>query len=270
MTAASKPVVLITGVSSGIGLAAARLFAARGWIVVGTVRGRRSTAPLKALQVDLQPAEMARASDLARVVERAAKTYGRLDALVCNAGYGLFGPVDSYDYTQIREQLAVNVAAPAELARLAAPVMSKQKAGGAIVFVSSLAGRLGMPWYSLYSASKFAIEGLGEGLALELAPAKIRVKLVEPAGVNTGWWTGLRRGAARKWRDDELSGRLGSDHLRSAHGLTPERVAAEIFAAATDRRSRLRYPLGRTRLVSVARRLLPEWLFARLLRRILM
>jgi NAD(P)-dependent dehydrogenase (short-subunit alcohol dehydrogenase family) len=268
VTKASKPVALITGVSSGIGLASAKLFSQRGWIVVGTIRSRRPTAALKALPVDLQPAEMARPGDLARVVERAVRTYGRLDALVCNAGYGLLGPIDSYDLAQMRDQLTVNTLAPAELVRQVVPVMRKQ-GSGAIVLVSSLYGRVGVPWYSLYCASKAALEGMGESLALELAPAGVRVKLVEPSSVNTAWWK-LRRGAARKWRDSELTGRLGTEHLRATHGMTPERAAAAIYQAASDRRARLRYPLGSTRMTSLGARLLPERVFRRLLRRALM
>jgi NAD(P)-dependent dehydrogenase (short-subunit alcohol dehydrogenase family) len=269
MTAASKPVALVTGVSGGIGLATAKLFASKGWIVVGTMRSRRPTAQLGALPFDLQPAEMSRAADLAAVVERTVKTYGRLDAVVCNAGYGLLGPIDSYEYAQMRDQLAVNTLAPAELVRLAVPAM-KKRGGGVVVLVSSVFGRVGVPWYSLYSASKFALEGLGEALSYELAPAGIRVKLVEPAAVNTAWWGSLRRGTVRKWHDSELTGRLGTEHLRSEHGMSPDKVAAGVFGAATDRRPRLRYPLGRTRLVTVAARLLPERLFRRLVVRALM
>jgi NAD(P)-dependent dehydrogenase (short-subunit alcohol dehydrogenase family) len=269
VTKASKPVALITGVSSGIGLASAKHFAAHGWLVVGTVRTRRPTAALKALPVDLQPAEMARPGDLARVVERAVKTYGRLDALVCNAGYGMIGPVDSYDLAQMRDQLTVNTLAPAELVKLVVPVMKKQKSG-VIVLVSSLYGRMGVPWYSVYCASKAALEGFGEALELELAPAGIRVKLVEPAGVDTGWWAGLKRGTARKWRDSELTGRIGTEHLHATHGLAPEKVASAVFAAASDRSPRLRYPLGPTWAVTVAGRLLPERLYRALLKRSLM
>src|SRR5476651_2696928 len=121
MVKASKPVAVITGVSSGIGLACAKLFASKGWIVVGTVRGRTRTDALRALQIDLQVAEMLRPRDLERVVQVAWRTYGRIDALVCNAGYGLVGAIDMLEYAQMNEQLAVNILAPAELISLTVP-----------------------------------------------------------------------------------------------------------------------------------------------------
>ncbi len=250
MTKASKPVVLITGISSGIGLAAAKLFASRGWIVVGTVRGRGRAAALRGLQFDLQVAEMMRPRDLERVVQTAWRTYGRLDVLVCNAGYGLIGPIEGLEYAQMDEQLTVNTLAPAELIRNAVPLMRRQ-GYGAIVGVSSVAGRIGLGGWSLYVASKFALEGMLESLYMELASSGIRVKLVEPSSVDTPFWKNLDRGQ-----------RVGGN-------LSAEAVAAAIFRAATDSGSRLRYPLGLTRWVWLGRRLLPERLFLRILRRVI-
>lgn len=259
MGRSNKPVVLITGVSGGIGLASARLFMARGWIVVGTVRGRARTAALRGLQVDIQLADMMKPRDLERVVEGAWRTYGRLDALVCNAGYGLVGPIETLSYVQMNEQLTVNTLAPAELVRQVVPFMRRQ-GGGAIICVSSLLGRTGMAGYSMYAASKFALEGLMESLAVELASGKIRVKLVEPSGVNTGFWAAIKRGSGPR-RDDVPIEVYG-------HGLSPESVAAVIFRATTDRRFKLRYPVGHTRLVGYVRRLLPDRLIIWGLRRI--
>lgn len=249
MVKASKPVVLITGVSSGIGLATAKLFAARGWIVVGTVRGRRQTAALREMQFDLQLAEMMRPRDLERVVQTVWRTYGRLDVVVCNAGYGLIAPIDMLEYAQMNEQLAVNTLAPAELARQAVPLMRRQ-GYGTIIGISSAAGRVGLAGFGLYAASKFALEGLFESLSMELAAHGIRMKLVEPSGVNTPFW---------KDADGNTS---------VSRGLSAEAVAAVVVRAATDTSSRLRYPLGYTRWVGYARRLLPERLFLRIMRRV--
>ncbi|HVQ45053.1 MAG TPA: SDR family NAD(P)-dependent oxidoreductase [Candidatus Saccharimonadia bacterium] len=268
MTKAAKPVAIITGVSGGIGLATAALMAARGWIVVGTVRGRMQPAALRGHQVDLQVADMLNARDLERVVQKTWRTYGRIDALVCNAGYGLIGPIDTLEYAQMDEQLRVNTLAPAELIRHAAPLMRRQ-GSGVIVGVSSLVGRNGLAGYSLYSASKFGLEGLLESLAMELAVSKVRVKLVEPSSVNTGFWRGLQRGSGRKWVNGELGPRTeASLSGESDQGLSADKVAAGIVRAVEDRSGRLRYPLGQTAALALARRLLPERWFGRLLRRV--
>ena len=264
MGKSSKPVVLITGVSSGIGLAAATLFSQEGWIVVGTVRDTK-TLSLGELSVDTQIAEMNNPEDLKRVVARLEKSYGRLDALVCNAGYALIGPLDSLNYEQIRDQFLTNTIAPAELSRLVLPVMKKQNNAN-IVFVSSIVGRIGLPGYSMYSSSKWALEGLAESLIIELSQTSIRVKIVEPSGVNTAFWTSLKRGQARKWDNIEL-GRAGNEAERTNHGLSPERVALEVYRAATDTTSKLHYPLGQTRMVVLAKRWLPERIFLYAIRR---
>jgi NAD(P)-dependent dehydrogenase (short-subunit alcohol dehydrogenase family) len=262
----NKPVVLITGVSSGIGLATARLFAARGWAVVGTVRRPSQVGALKSQRFDVQPAEMTRSGDLERVIATIWRTYGRLDVLVCNAGYGLIGPIDSLDYAQMREQLAVNTLAPAELVRQVVPIMRRQRAG-VIIGISSIVGLVGVPGYGLYAASKFALEGMFESLSLELATAGIRVKLIEPGPVDTAFWGRLKRGTGRKWNDEELGSHVGGRPGKSRRAITPEKVADVIYRATIDKKARLRYPVGLSRVAGMAKRLLPERIYRLAIRR---
>ena len=261
MPATNKPVVLITGVSGGIGKATARLFAANGWLVVGTVRTSRGKI---AARIDAQPAEMTRPADLARVVRHIQLKYGRLDALVCNAGYGLLGPLNSLGYAQMRDQLATNVLAPAELTRLALPLLASSS--GTAIAISSLVGITGLPGYSLYAASKHALEGLYESLALEYAAGPVRFKLVEPSGVNTNFWTSIKRGAGGAVANRGLNQQQSTANPAD-FGLSADKVAEVIYRAACERNTRLRYPVGLTRRVGLAKRLLPERLYRRLLRR---
>lgn len=256
MIKAANPVVLITGVTGGIGLATAKIFVSKGWIVVGTVRSRTRGASLGGMQIDLQLADMLKPRDLERVVLNTWRTYGRIDALVCNAGYGLIGPIDTLDYAKMNEQLTVNTLAPAELIRNVVPLMRRQ-GSGAIIGISSIAGRTGIPGFSMYSASKFALEGLLESLVMELDACHVRVKLVEPSGVNTPFWSEVDRGSSKSLE-------FGKAH----RGLSAETVAKTIFRAATDTSRRLRYPLGQTRWINVAHRILPERLILRLLQRL--
>src|SRR5476651_403582 len=192
-----KPVVIITGVSSGIGLATARVISEHDWLVVGTTRSGKRVGEVATLPIDFKAAEMARPSDLDRLVTVAHKTYGRIDALICNAGYGLMGPIDTLEYSQMQEQLVVNVLAPAELIRRVLPIMKKQKSG-VIVGISSVAGRTGLPGYALFSTSKFALEGLFESVSHDVEDMGIRVKLVEPSGVDTPFWSSVRHGGSTR------------------------------------------------------------------------
>ena len=256
MIKAAKSVVLITGVSGGIGLATAKIFVAHGWIVVGTVRSRTKGASLRSLQIDLQMADMLKPRDLERVVQNTWRTYGRIDALICNAGYGLIGPIDTLDYARMNEQFTVNTLAPAELIRHTVPLMKRQ-GFGAIVGVSSIAGRTGIAGYSMYAASKFALEGLLESLMMELAVCNVRVKLIEPSGVDTPFWS----------QSDRLNGK--SVEFSKAHrGLSATTVAKTIYRATIDTSRKLRYPLGQTSWINIAHRVLPERLLLRILQKL--
>lgn len=261
MATSRKPVIIITGVSSGIGLAAARRFSEAGWIVVGTVRGRRSQV-LMSLNIDIQLAEMSEAADLARLVRRTFSLYGRIDVLVCNAGYALVGLVESLDYAKIRDQFMVNTIAPAELSRQVIPIMRRQNQG-VIIYLSSVVGRTGLAGFGMYAASKWALEGMAESLSDELANTGVKLKLIEPTGIDTPFWHSLRRGKDTDYLPDK---RLSQSVI---NGLSAERVAAEVYLAATDKSERLRYPVGRTWMVEIAKRILPDRLFRLGMRRAL-
>lgn len=261
MPISNYPVVLITGVSGGIGQATARIFVANGWIVVGTVRTARTK---HVAGIDLQMAEMTRPADLARVLGYVQRKYGRLDALVCNAGYALLGGLQTLSYAQMRDQFATNVLAPAELTRLALPLLVASS--GTAVAVSSVVGLTGLPGYSLYAASKHAVEGLYESLALEYAAGPVRFKLVEPSGVNTAFWTSIKRGTSLG-KSANAQTNPGPVPNRANYNLTPEQVALVIYRAAADRGPKLRFPVGQTKRLNLAKRLLPDTLYRRLLQR---
>ena len=266
MTKSNLNVVLITGASGGIGLATAKLFSERNWIVVGTVRGLKSKSS-SVPKIHLLEAEMTKPQDLERTVEQVMALYGRLDALVCNAGYALLGPVDSFDSAQIRDQYLTNTVAPADLSRLVIPIMKNQN-NGAIVFVSSIVGRIGLAGFGIYASSKWALEGLAESLALELDEYNIRVRLIEPSGVNTTFWTSLKRGEGRAWQNGEI-GRVAHEPEKLHHGISPEAVAEAVFISVTNKSRQLRYPLGQTKMTVIAKRFLSDRLFHYAMRRMM-
>lgn len=257
--------VLITGCSSGIGLAAARLFAAKGWNVVATMRRLEEGGPLDALpNVLMARLDVEDRASIANAIEAGIARFGRIDALVNNAGYGQYGLFEALSEEQIRKQFDVNLFGVMNVTRALLPHLRDQ-GGGVIVNVSSGAGLFTLPMMSLYCASKFALEGFSEALSYELASQNIVLKLVIPhGGVNA------TRFAARQATDapaaflPDYQGFVASTNaafarMTGARSIAADDVAGSILEAVTDGSDRLRYLIGDdARGFVKARRELPE------------
>jgi NAD(P)-dependent dehydrogenase (short-subunit alcohol dehydrogenase family) len=239
--------VLITGASTGFGRSAAQLFARRGWNVVATMRDPAAGAALAALDrvlvtrldvQDLASIDAAIAAGIAR--------FGRIDALVNNAGFGLFGVFEACSREKVRQQFDVNLFGLMDVTRALLPHLRAHRAG-TIVNVSSGAGVFGLPMISLYTASKFALEGFSESLAYELRSQGIAVKIVEPGGViETGFGSRSASEASQAAAPADYDAFVAGaqkvfDGLRSARLATSDEVAQVIFDAASDGTDRLRY-----------------------------
>ncbi|HYE00647.1 MAG TPA: SDR family oxidoreductase [Alphaproteobacteria bacterium] len=242
---------LITGCSSGLGAAAARLFAARGWNVVATMRRPEDAAalgfPANVLVARLDVQDRA---SIAEAVAFGIARFGGIDAVVNNAGFGLFGVFEGTPREKVLEQFDVNVFGLMDVVRAVLPHFRAKRAG-TIVNVGSGAGVFTLPMLSLYCASKFALEGFSEALAYEVADLGIAVRIVEPGGVpETGFGrrNGVEAGAVEPLADYaafvEASGAVYAElYALSAH-TTAEAVAEVIHEAATDPTDRLRYVVG--------------------------
>lgn len=240
--------VLITGCSSGFGEAAARLFASRGFNVVATARRPETARHLEAAgNVLVTRLDVEDAASIEAAVAAAIARFGRIDILINNAGFGLFGVFEATPREKIVEQFAVNVFGMMDVTRAVLPYMRAQRAG-AIVNVSSGAGVFALPMISLYCASKFALEGFSEALSYELEGLGIRVKIVEPGGVvDTGFVGRSATEATDVGRIADYSpfveatqqvfARIREERARGTIGD----VAEVIFTAATDMSDRLRY-----------------------------
>ncbi|MCZ3389641.1 MAG: SDR family NAD(P)-dependent oxidoreductase [Actinomycetia bacterium] len=174
------PQVLITGTSSGLGRGVAVRLDALGWEVLGTVRDTSTAPELSFETVALDVTDEVAVAALGREV---LSRWGRLDALVNNAGHLLYGPVEELGANELRRQLDVNVVGAAAVTRAMLPALRAGR--GAVVQVSSVAGQVGYPLFSAYCASKFGLEGLSEALAQEVVAQGIRVVLVEPSEFRT-------------------------------------------------------------------------------------
>lgn len=241
-------VVLITGVSSGIGKAAAELFAKNGWQVVGTARkvAEQTGLPQHA-NISLKTLDVTQEESIHQLFAWVEETYGHLDVVVNNAGFGLFGPFETCSEEDIQQQYEVNVFGLMRVTREAVRVMRKQ-GSGTIVQISSMGGRFSLPLYSIYNSTKFAVEGFTEGLFYEVEPFGIKLKLVEPGPIKTDFYSRSKKvgtHAAFTSIYDQLSNRIWDNYQKAgATGRPPEDVAQVIWKAATSNNKKLRYPVG--------------------------
>ncbi len=175
-------VVLITGCSSGIGRDLARRLAQSGYAVVATARKAEALADLPvALKL---PLDVTRPESVRAAVEQAVQRLGHIDVLVNNAGYAVRGAVEEVPVAQAQQMFDANVFGVMRVTQAVVPYMRQQKAGR-VINISSVVGKLVTPANGVYSASKFAVEALGDALRLELAPFGIQVVLVEPGSTKT-------------------------------------------------------------------------------------
>jgi NAD(P)-dependent dehydrogenase (short-subunit alcohol dehydrogenase family) len=242
-----KKTVLITGTSSGFGKVTARHFARHGWNVIATMRQPEGEKELTGLgDVLVTHLDVQDGKSITKSIQAGIARFGRIDALVNNAGFGLFGVFETTPIEKIQEQFDVNVFGLMNVTRSILPHFRNNKSG-LILNVSSGAGVFTLPMISLYCASKFALEGFSESLSYELASQNIIVKIIEPGGVvstNFGKRSGAEAAHNAPLADydafvAETNAIFAS--LREARLATEEDVAKVIFGAATDGTNRLRY-----------------------------
>jgi NAD(P)-dependent dehydrogenase (short-subunit alcohol dehydrogenase family) len=270
-------IALITGSSSGIGLATSLYLARRGYTVWATMRNLEKASELrKIIEAERLPIELAQLdvcddSSVKEAVAQILQKSGRIDVLVNNAGYGLRGAIEEVSLDEWKRQFETNFYGVIRVTQAVLPQMRAQRSG-AIVNISSVLGRMAIPFSGPYTASKFALEGLTETLRYELAPWNIKVVLIEPGFIATNFQQNAQLAQAAQSQDSpyalfkQASGRRVQRNIYRA--APPERVAETIYRAITHPRPKLRYAVGRdARLVLPLRRFLPEGLFERILKR---
>jgi NAD(P)-dependent dehydrogenase (short-subunit alcohol dehydrogenase family) len=268
---AGQKVVLITGATSGIGQSCAAHLAGRGWRVFGTRRGSSAGtptgSPFELITMDVDDD----ASVQAGVDALLAKT-GRLDAVVNNAGISLMGPIEDTATDEAKAQMETNFFGVLRVCRATLPALRKQGCGH-IINVSSLAAVVGLPFSGLYSASKFALEGMTESLRHETRPFGIQVVLVEPGDFRTAITSKRRttRASETNAAYREAFARFKVKHDQDeAQAPDPQAVANLIESILKNPRRRTRYTVGMTgqRIVVPLKKFLPQSLFEWLFRRV--
>jgi NADP-dependent 3-hydroxy acid dehydrogenase YdfG len=239
--------ILITGASSGIGKAAAIKFANEGWNVIATMRAPEKEQELTKLdhtlvtRLDVQDKE-----SIKNAIASGIEKFGRIDAIVNNAGFGLFGPFEPSTDEQVKTQFDINVFGVMDTIRLILPHF-RENQSGTIINITSQGGRVTFPTCSLYHATKFAIEGFSEALSYELLPQHIKVKIVEPGSTISNF------GSAITYTNDEnisvydefnqMAGNNWS--INDTMQSSVEDIAEKIYDAAIDDTNTLRYMAGR-------------------------
>lgn len=242
-----KKVALITGCSTGIGRATATLFAAQGWQVVATMRDPSKAGALADLPgVAVSRLDVTEPATIEAAVAHTIATWGRIDVLVNNAGFGAFGPFETAPPELIERQLATNLRGVFDMSRAVLPAMRAQRAG-TIVNIASIGGLVTMPLNAIYHATKYAVIGFTEALTYELAPFGIRAKSVAPGGVRTEFAAGslsLTFSGTDHPYADTVAHVTRAFQGRAGQYSEAEDIARVIYGAATDGSEQICYVAG--------------------------
>jgi short-subunit dehydrogenase len=231
-------VVLITGASEGIGAACVESFRTRGARLVLVSRRREKLERFAGPDTLIAPADVTDPEDRQRAVSAAIDRFGAIDILINNAGIGLYAPAWRAPSDGVRRMFDLNLFAALGMVQLAAPHMVRQRRG-MIVNISSIAGKMTLPWFTMYSASKFALGSMTDGLRMELKPYGVRVMAVCPGYVRTGFQdhvlggsppTGIRR--AKRFAIDagECAEAIARGVERNARTVVTPRVGWLLIA----------------------------------------
>jgi NAD(P)-dependent dehydrogenase (short-subunit alcohol dehydrogenase family) len=255
MSGTHRTTWFITGTSSGFGHAFASYALAQGYNVVATARNPTKLTSLVAQAPDRVLALMLdvdRPGDAAAAINTATERFGRIDVVINNAGYGIVGAVEETPESELRALMETNFFGAVAVIKAALPTLRAQRAG-AIVNISSLGGQLSFAGFSAYSATKFALEGLSEALAQEVAPFGIKVLIVEPGNFRTNLLgSGTRAMPALDAYFQTVGGTR--EFARDMHGAQlgdPLKAAAAIDQALHADQTPLRLQLGEDAVAAV-------------------
>lgn len=265
-------VILITGASSGIGKETAKLFQVKSWKVAATMRSPEKTEDLqKIADIETFRLDVTDIESIRNAIAATLEKFGRIDAVVNNAGYAVAGAFEAASAEQIERQFQTNVFGVMNVCREILPYFREQKRG-TIVNVASVGGRMTFPFYSLYNSTKWAVEGFSESLQYELEQFNIRVKIIEPGPIKTDFYD-RSQDVTRKegltaydyWLDKAMP------NMQKAGADAPDGtvVAETIYDAVTDGTRKLRYGVN-TKGILTARKLLPDSLFFKIIKSAIM
>ncbi|WP_100181724.1 SDR family oxidoreductase [Candidatus Nitrosotenuis aquarius] len=245
-------VALVTGCSSGIGFETALALAREGYHTYASMRDTKKGAKIQEivkkenLPITIIPLDVDKPESISSAIKQVMTEKKRIDVLVNNAGYGIFGCLEDLTIDELKAQFETNFFAVARLIQEVAPIMRSQKSG-AIVNVSSVAGRIGFPGSPAYISSKFALEGLSECLRYELSPFGVNTIIIEPGVIKTNFFGSMRMPKNAKPDSpykDITNKVVAGVKMMAEMGTPPKEVAETIVKALKEKNPLPRYPVG--------------------------
>ena len=249
------PTLFLTGASTGLGHAAARLFASRGWRVIATMRKPDDAGELAKLpNVTVLALDVTNPAQITEVAARALEL-GPIDVVFNNAGYGLAGPLEGTSDAELVRQIDTNLLGVIRTTQAFIPHF-RERGAGTFITTTSIGGLVAFPFNSTYHATKWALEGWSESLAFELAQFGIRMKTVAPGGIKTDFAGRSLSLASHPAYAAPAARVLGvfRDPARAASYSTAEQIAEVVYQAASDGKDQLRYVAGSDALATYAQR----------------
>ena len=219
--------LLITGGSSGIGLAAVQLFAAKGWQVFELSRSGQSHKSVVHIPCDVTDEQSVQAA-----VQEAMKHTDHLDIVISNAGFGISGPIEFTSVEEAQKQFDVNFFGAMRLVRAVLPIMRHQRYGR-IIFTSSVAADLSIPYQSFYSASKASLNAMALALANEVRQFGIRVSVLMPGDVATGFTDAREKSMNGSEVYTNMHSAVAAMEKDERGGMTPAHMACDLYRIAT-------------------------------------
>ncbi|UOE37557.1 SDR family oxidoreductase [Chryseobacterium oryzae] len=236
--------IFITGASSGLGKTTATLFQSKGWNIIATMRNPENEKELTQLEnVTLLKLDVTDSDQIEETVATIIENHS-VDVVLNNAGYGLIGPLEALSDEQIFKQINTNLLGVIRVTKAFTPYF-REKKSGMFINITSMFGLIGYPTCSVYSATKFAIDGFSESLAYELANFNVQVKIVAPGGIQTDF-AGRSMDGGQHEAYQSLVEKVSEGYSEESMSQfsTPESIANIIYEAATDSRNKLRYIAG--------------------------
>lgn len=247
-----QKVALVTGSSSGIGFETSLALAREGYYTYASMRdtkkskqiseiAKKENLPISVIELDVDKPQSVKSA-----VSQIVKEKKRIDVLVNNAGYGIFGCLEDLSIEEIKEQFETNFFSIIRMIHEVAPIMRAQK-DGTIVNVSSVAGRIAFPATPAYISSKFALEGLSESLRYELSPFGVKIIIIEPGVIKTNFFSSMRMPKNVKPDSpysDLTSKVVGGIKMMAEMGTHPKEVADTIIKALKEKEPLPRYSVG--------------------------
>ena len=236
--------IFITGASAGLRKATAKLFQSKGWNVIATMRKPEEEKELTSLpNTTIIKLDVTNSKEIEETIKKVTESHS-VDVVLNNAGYGLLGPLESLSDEQILRQIDTNLLGVIRVTKAFTPYF-REKKNGLFLNVTSMFGLIGYPTCSVYSATKFAVDGFSESLAYDLAHFGIGVKIIAPGGIQTDFAGRSMDGGmhdAYQKLVNKVSEGYSADKI--SQFSTAEYIAGIIYEAATDNKQQLRYLAG--------------------------